>query len=358
MNSHNTPAVFDCVCAATLTALTAALLIACGGGRSKSVAENENPDTLHCFDLSTDRLPLPGIAGAGGASIGAMLSAATFEVTYLKPGDEDPYGQACEEFPEDARVAFDAATATWSGIIRSAVPIHISACWTDFRKVDKTLEKVTGVAAGMRAYRNFANAPQRNVCYFQSLANSLAGYDLDPLHPDMQISYNSGLIVPWYFGTDGKPGADQMDLMHVVTHEIGHGLGFRGSMVYDEIAGKGSWGVDGYPLVYDTAIVSGAGSKLLDYPDASTELGAQLVGNDIWFKGTHAYRANGDKDVKIYAPTVWQPGSSYVHLDEKTFFGTENELMIWTFNTGPETNTPGPVAIGILKDLGWTTAKP
>ena len=215
-------------------------------------------------------------------------------VTYLNPGDTDPYGFECETYPDDARAAFDAAAATWNARIRTAVPIWISACWTDFTVLDKSLAGVTGVAAGMKSFRNFANAPSPDVCYVQALANSLAGYDLDPEHLDMHVSYNSGLVVPWYKGTDGQPGVGEMDLRHVATHEIAHGLGFRGSAQYDEASGEGTWGVDGYPLVYDLFVVDGRLNRIAkDYPQGSVDLGAQLVADEnLWFDGPSARKAN------------------------------------------------------------------
>ena len=57
---------------------------------------------------------------------------------------------------------------------------------------------------------------------------------------------------------------------------------------------------------------------MLTFPDKSTTLAAQLQSNNLFFDSTKARPANGNKAAKLYAPAVFQPGSSYSHLDETT----------------------------------------
>mgnify|MGYP006284314055 CR=1 FL=1 len=335
---------------------------------------------VRCIDAST--LPRTSAASVTASS---DTAGATFRATWSRPGVIDDAGNMCIATPgAELDAAIQAATDIWAVRIASSVPIRIELCWTDFRKNTELPEAMragaTGIALGYRTYRNFEHAPQRDVCYPKPLANALAGYDLEPAFPDMQISYNAGLANPptisetsalhWYFGADGNPPADgygRMDLVHVVAHEIAHGLGFRGSMDYDVDTGIGQWGADGYPLIYDTFIVDRScvpgQRRLLDYPQRSTALGQQLIGDSLYFAGANAIAANQRKcssegsdssaPVKINAPVMWMPGSSYSHLDFATYNPTPDQLMVHEFFFEPMKNEPGPVIIGILRDLGW-----
>ena len=65
----------------------------------------------------------------------------------------------------------------------------------------------------------------------QALANRLAGIDLSGAQDDIAITFNSTSAAPtclpsgWYYGVDGNEGS-KIELLPVVLHELGHGLGF------------------------------------------------------------------------------------------------------------------------------------
>ncbi len=78
-----------------------------------------------------------------------------------------------------------------------------------------------GVLASASAKNNFSNfigAPDKTLYYASALANALAGKDLDPTNPEIEISITSN--APWYYGTDGKCPPRSYDLVSVI-------LGFR-----------------------------------------------------------------------------------------------------------------------------------
>jgi hypothetical protein len=72
--------------------------------------------------------------------------------------------------------------------------------------------------------------------YHQALANRLAGEDLDATTSDIGATFNSDLgkpecfPAPWYYGVDGNEGT-AVELLPVVFHELGHGLGFSTSTI-------------------------------------------------------------------------------------------------------------------------------
>lgn len=281
---------------------------------------------------------------------------ATFSITYVANGGTDLLGETCATFPDEARAAFNAAAAIWGSLLNSSVPITINACWANLGS-----SSILGYSGGGPIHRNFSNAPLANTWYGGALANALAGSDLNSSAFDMHITYNSSFT--WYYGTDGLTPAGQVDLMSVVLHEIAHGLNFSGSMRYS--GGSGSWGYSYTPTnpnIYDTFMRDGTanpGNLLIDtaiYSNPSTALGSALRSDNIWFHGSNAMAANGGQRVKMYAPTTWASGSSYSHLDYATFAGTANRLMVYAISPGVSTHDPGPVTLGILKDMGWPDA--
>ena len=59
----------------------------------------------------------------------------------------------------------------------------------------------------------------------------------------------------------------------------------------------------------------------------------------------------------LYAPSPWSDGSSYSHLAE-SYNGTPNALMTFSLANGESIHSPGPVTLGIMKDVGWTMGAP
>jgi hypothetical protein len=82
-------------------------------------------------------------------------------------------------------------------------------------------------------------------------------------------------------------------------------------------------------------------------------LGNQLISDNLFFDGANANAANGGARPKLYAPTTWDPGSSYSHLDEGTFNNTFNALMTPILDNAESIHYPGAIALGMLKDTGW-----
>ncbi len=288
-------------------------------------------------------IKIPG-PKSGGASGNLSAATATFSITYVPAGGTDLTGRTCLDFPPNAQVAFNAAAAIWSAVLQSGVPITIKACWANLGS-----SSTLGYSGGQPLIRDFSGAPQANTWYEGSLANALSGSDILPSSFDMQITYNNGFS--WYFGTDANPPAGQYDLVTVAAHEIGHGLNFSGSADY--VGGNGSYGYSGYPVIYDKFIEDSGGTKLTAYTNPSTALGTLLTSGSLWFDGTNANAANGGSRVRIYAPSPWNGGSSYSHLDYSTFAGTINSMMVYAIGSGSANHDTGPVTRGVLRDLGW-----
>ncbi len=280
---------------------------------------------------------------------------ATITINYLPAGSTDAFGTPCLTWPTQAQTAFSYAADIWETLINSSVTIVIQACWADLET------GVLGYGGADNYYSNFTGAPVANTWYPSALANALAGSDLGGTDPDMHLAYSKDFqdANQWYFGTDGNTPGTQYDFTSVVLHEIAHGLGFSGSMRWE--SGTGSWGGGtGKPISYDRFTEDGSGNALINtaiYPNPSTALGSALTSGNIWFDGPNANAANSGGRVRLYAPSTWQSGSSYSHLDE-IFNNTDHALMTYSLAKGESNHNPGTIAMGILQDVGWTTEEP
>jgi len=278
----------------------------------------------------------------------------TVNVNFSPPS---PWGDSCTTWPAQAQTAFLYAASIWGALLYSPVPVTIDACWAT-----NLPSGVLGHGGALSMYRNFAGAPVANTWYVVALANSKSGSDLNGSTAEIYLALSS--TFSWYTGTDGMTPAGQYDLATVALHEIGHGLGFLGSMEletgYGECGsptGYGCWGWGtGNPAIYDRFTQDSAGNSLINYPNPSLALGNALKSNAVYFSGTNANAANGGTRVPLYAPSSWLPGSSYSHLDYNTYRYTVNRLMVYAISSGSAIHDPGPVTKGIMQDMGWQPA--
>jgi uncharacterized repeat protein (TIGR01451 family) len=305
--------------------------------------------------LSTFHVPPPAQTGVG-------IQSANFIINWNQNCSPPAYASSAtlKPWPAEAQAAFGYAVNIWAYLLHASQPIEVDACWWSSLGTG-----VLGSAGAAGFYGNFSGAPVTNTWYPVALANSLAGTDLNGDNPEIRANFSSNFS--WYFGTDGNPGF-QVDFASVVLHELGHGLGFLGSMLVDDgnaltgvecngNSGYGCWGFSsGYPFIYDRFAENNSGISLLytaTYPNPSVALGNVLTGQNVYFDGPNAKVKNGGTPVKLYAPNPWKPGSSYSHLDDATYNGTPNALMTYQIASGEALHDPGPVTLAMFKDMGW-----
>lgn len=166
---------------------------------------------------------------------------------------------------EQRRYVIEKALELWGDRIHSDTIIVVSV---DFEPLPCAGDQVTlGVGGPTGIFENFPNTPLADTWYPAALADALAGQDLDPGYPDIQISLSTNLdqgcanaLGGWHYGTDPNlnQATDRQYLMLTVLHEIAHGLGFSSSVflatgetpfghndvwshfVFDDLLGK-SW---------------------------------------------------------------------------------------------------------------------
>ena len=252
----------------------------------------------------------------------------------------------CSAPPAEAVAAMEYAAGIWGAALASPVPIEVSACWTSSLPCD-------GIACGDSAaqLRNFSAAPMADTYYPVALASALAGIDLTPGQPDINVWFDAAQN--WSFITSGEPGAG-IDFVSVAMHEIAHGLGFTGNL-YESynvgFCGNGPYSWYPCPMVYDRFLVDSQGIALLSYlPLDSFALGTRLK-SDSNFGGPNTLTRAGA--ARLYTPPIWEQGASLSHLDPGTF-SSPNTLMLPSYQGG--VRAPGPVVMAILQDMGWSPA--
>lgn len=264
----------------------------------------------------------------------------------LAPGAADIVVTYDADFPLAAKAAFEYAVVIWESLITSPVVIEVEAKW------ELMLPAVLGGAQANYYFNGFNNQLIPNTFYPQALANKLHGSDLDETEPDIIARFNSGFS-SWYFGTDGSVPIGYYDFATVVLHELAHGLGFIGSMYRDSINEVCGFGlsVPPLPVVYDRFTQDEGTIPLISFTNPSPLLCTKLTAQ-VYFSATHTVDVYNDR-VPLYSPNPWQPGSSYSHLEE-IFNNTPNQLMTFSVDPGAATHHPGPVALAMLQDMGWT----
>ena len=255
-------------------------------------------------------------------------------------------------FTPEAQAAFQFAVDIWARTITSSVPIRITANWSMLGA------NVLGSASAVTTVSNFENAPFKDVRYPIALAEKLARKQLN-LVSQSEVSANFSSEIDWYYGTDANPGTNQYDLVSVVLHEIGHGLGFSASFgANGQIAawGLSNTGAPNTPIIYDLFLRDTFGNQLIDtsiYPNNSAELLAAVTNNNVLYASEKARITFGNFP-PIYSPNPWNGGSSISHLDETVFApGNENSLMSPQFGLGEAIHLPGDITEAIFAELGW-----
>lgn len=266
--------------------------------------------------------------------------------------------------PPQAQLAIEHAADIWGSILVSDVPIKVSVSWTPLGAAALGVTFPNG-------RKDFTNAPVAATWYATALANSLAGFELNPGEDDINIYLNSG--TNWYTGTDGNTPAGQYDLVSVALHELGHGIGFVG--LAKKVGSEGSFGLlqasdfaplittfpwpqqDTLPGIFDTFLRAPTQEMLVDVPNPSVPLGSYFTCNQLTWNGPNGLAASGGGDIRIYAPSTFALGSSCVHLNEASYpAGSPHELMTPFSSAGQANHWPGPICIGMLRDIGWNLA--
>jgi hypothetical protein len=151
----------------------------------------------------------------------------------------------------------------------------------------------------------------------------------------------------WNFGGD-LPGDTEIDFRSVVSHEIGHSLGWDSSYS----PATDTWGrlgdVYGGLTAWDANLVDAEG-------DRPASGGAGTPGNfiqdadPVYFDGPSAASLYGGP-VPIFAPASYLPGASLLHLDEDAL---GSMIMTPYLSIGEYVRDVSELEWAMMADMGW-----
>ncbi len=248
------------------------------------------------------------------------------------------------------QAALSAAVAQWASTLAGDIPVIIVA---NMPRLGGTgADALLASAGSVTVHRNFTGAPLADTWYAAAFANQRVGMDVNgETLAEIQISFNADVDEPdvlgsvrWYYGGDARPGAD-IDFVTIALHEIGHGLGF-----FDTIDGaSGTFALDGDPSALERLLLRPEIGALATLRPAERRAAVRAPG-DLWWNGPAVVAFHGSPR-GVYAPEVFQDGSSVAHFDADA----PAELMA-PFYAGA-THDFGAL-LPALADIGWQLAGP
>jgi hypothetical protein len=179
------------------------------------------------------------LALTGALCCGAAFGAATITIVNVdgpNEGFNDPTprapvgGNSGTTLGQQRLIAFQYAASLWGAKLDSTVDIRIQASFDPLTCT--ATSAVLGSAGTLFAVRDFPGAEISGTWYHVALGNKLAGGDLVDPGDDLRARFNSNIGLPgcltgtdWYYGLDTNHGT-LINLVAVLLHEFGHGLGF------------------------------------------------------------------------------------------------------------------------------------
>jgi hypothetical protein len=256
--------------------------------------------------------------------------------------------------------AFRHAANIWGATLPGGPTITVRATWEDLGC--EANAGTLGAAGSLGLVRNFPNAPAINTWFGSALANTLAGFDLDPTNPEIMARFNKKLGTEgclqnshWYYGLDTNPAPGGIALVTVLLHEFSHGLGFQTFTNSSSGMQPG-----GFPSTYDRFLFDNTANKnwtqMTDKERASSAIN---TGNLVWTGPqvlSDATFLTQGKDAhgrpRLYAPNPLRAGSSVSHWD---VVSSPNQLMEPNITNGlsHSVTTPQDLTFSLLLDIGW-----
>jgi hypothetical protein len=179
-------------------------------------------------------------------------------------------------------IAFQFAANIWGATLTSGPTITVRASWPSLECTADSA--VLGAAGATSTFRNFPGAPFPDTLYSVALANARSNTDLNGSTAEIIAQFNNNIGKPgcletlhWYYGLDSIEDPGGLDLVAVLLHELGHGLGFQ---TFTSNSGSQS---TGFPSIYDRFLFDNSQNKTwAQMTNAERAASARNTGNLVW----------------------------------------------------------------------------
>lgn len=225
--------------------------------------------------------------------------------------------------------AFQAAANKWGATLTSVTTIRVLATWEALTCTSSSA--VLGSAGATEVFRDFTGAPVASRWYGKALTSALFGADPDPATADIRARFNVNLGQanclagsPFYLGLDGNHGA-MVDLVTVLTHEFGHGLGFQ-----TFTSGSSGAFLSGFPSVWDDFLFDTKTNKTWAQMTAPERVASALNSGRLVWTGAN---------VVANVPSVLAFGSPLLKVTAPA--SVANTYQVGTASFGPALSSPG-----------------
>ena len=188
-------------------------------------------------------------------------------------------------------IAAQAAANIWGASLVSGPTITIRGTWTTTLPCTSNSGTLASAGNSGNVFRDFAGAVP-GFWYGNALANAISNLDRNGATHEINAQFNMNLGTPgcfdtafWYYGLDNNHGPNGIDLVNVMLHEFGHGLGFQtftnksnGFQVGSDAQGQG-----GFPSIYDRYLFDNTiGKSWPQMTNAERANTAIDTGNLVW----------------------------------------------------------------------------
>ncbi|MEG2236262.1 MAG: PEP-CTERM sorting domain-containing protein [Akkermansia sp.] len=163
-----------------------------------------------------------------------------------------------------------------------------------------------------------------------------------PQDYDIVVQFATPYIKQFNFDI-AAPSGNQMDFQSIMTHEIGHNIGFFSTVQPTQNADGTATGLGAFPLQDGNPLYSAFDIQMDIQQDPTGTTATQSInlGETIHI---------GDQGLTVYNPATWAGGSSMSHIDASS---DPNALMQYNISDGVVRREPSSKELALLSDMGW-----
>jgi hypothetical protein len=268
-------------------------------------------------------------------------------------------------------IAFQSAASIWGAALTSGPTITIRASWA---ALPCTTSSGTLGSAGNAGniWREFPGGVP-GFWYGNALANAISGVDRNGSSVELNAQFNMNLgtsgcldALHWYYGLDNNHGSRGIDLVSVLLHEFGHGLGFQSYTNTTTGQQAGGQQAGFFPSIFDRYLFDNAtGKSWTQMTDSERVASAINVGHLVW-NGPRVLTdvpmvltsgVDGSGRPFMYTPNPVEQGSSVSHWDMSL---TRNQVMEPNISNDlfHSIAPPQDLTMSLMRDIGWTSNAP